>query len=283
MTTQPELNRSGMSRRPMHGRGIDNLEDDTPVDTSKQEPNDQATPEPEPQGAEEVTYKKRWSDLKRHYDATITATRKEIDALQTQVRTLSTQKVSIPKTEAEITAFAEAYPDAYKTFLSMARREIMAASTETTANFERLKQETLELKREQAQRRLALLHPDWDEIRDDPKFHAWAEVQPKQIQDWLYENPDNAELCAKAVDLYKSEVGIKTKKITNKDNDAARSVGRASKANVDVDTNAGGKKIWKESEILKNAQSNPNWWDKHEEEIDVARREGRIEYDLQRK
>ena len=282
MTTQPELNRSGMSRRPMHGRGLNKDEDETPKDTTEQEPNDQATPDAEPVGAEETTYKKRWIDLKRHYDATVTETRKELDALRTQVRTLSTQKVTIPKTEAEIATFANEYPDAYKTFLSMARREIMAAKSDTDANFEKLQRETLELKYERAQIKLSQLHPDWDEIRDDPKFHAWAEAQPQQIQSWLYENPDNAELCAKAIDLYKMETGVKAKKTTNKDNDAARSV-RSSKPNVDVDSNAGGKKIWKESEILKNAQSSPNWWDKHEAEIDIARQEGRIDYDLQRK
>lgn len=282
MTTQPELNRSGMSRRPMHGRGIDNLEDETPKDTPEQEPNDQATPEAEPVGAEETTYKKRWSDLKRHYDSTVTELRKETDALRTQVRTLSTQKVTIPKTEQEIAAFANEYPDAYKTFLSMARREILEAKKSTELDLDSLRQETLQLKYERAQAQLSRLHPDWDEIRDDPKFHAWAEAQPQQIQSWLYENPDNAELCAKAIDLYKMENSIKTKKTSNKDNDAARSV-RTSKPNVDVDSNAGGKKIWKESEILKNAQSNPNWWDKNEAEIEVARKEGRIEYDLQRK
>ncbi len=35
--------------------------------------------------------------------------------------------------------------------------------------------------------------------------------QPEQIQDWVYNNPDNVALASKAIDLYKLETGVTQK------------------------------------------------------------------------
>ena len=45
-------------------------------------------------------------------------------------------------------------------------------------------------------------------IRDSDEFHEWAEEQPKWVQDALYENDNDARSAARAIDLYKADMGI---------------------------------------------------------------------------
>ena len=72
--------------------------------------------------------------------------------------------------------------------------------------------------RSKAEAQLMKLHPDFDDIRNDDAFHEWAEEQPKWIQDALYENDVDSLAASRAIDLYKSDKGIKaSKKKSNKD------------------------------------------------------------------
>ena len=66
--------------------------------------------------------------------------------------------------------------------------------------------------KEKAEAELMRLHPDFDDIRDSDEFHQWAEDQPKWIQDALYENDNDARSAARAIDLYKADMGIGKKK-----------------------------------------------------------------------
>ena len=75
--------------------------------------------------------------------------------------------------------------------------------------------------KEKAEAELLSLHPDFNEIRDTDEFHNWAEDQPKWIQDALYENDNDARAAARAIDLYKVDMGIGNKKAPSA-KDAAR-------------------------------------------------------------
>ena len=46
-------------------------------------------------------------------------------------------------------------------------------------------------------------------------FHEWAANQDPTIQGWLYENTSNAQLAARAIDLYKMDTG--QSKLTKKE------------------------------------------------------------------
>ena len=70
--------------------------------------------------------------------------------------------------------------------------------------------------KEKAEAELMKLHPDFMDIREDDKFHDWADEQPKWVQDALYENVDDAKSVARVIDLYKIDTGIKTKKSDGK-------------------------------------------------------------------
>jgi len=142
------------------------------------------------------------------------------------------------------------------------------------AEFEELR---ITAKREKAEAELASMHPDFDQIRSDDSFHNWAEEQPKWVQDALYENLDDAKSVARVIDLYKVDKGItKTKKV-NSDKAAASSIKAKGTTAPDPDDTS---KYVKESEV---AAMSIKEYEKRQEEILDAQRNGRFIYDMSRK
>lgn len=279
MTTQPNpevIRRDTVIHDPYRNSYRQELDTPDPVPLA---PTPEVPPQDEPESPEEKTFKKRYGDLRTHMNTIQDQHRRQMAEMQAKIDALSKKKVELPKTEAELTAFAQEYPDIFKTLVSIARKESIDTKAELESRFETVKQAELTLSRERAALRLAQLHPDWEELRESEEFHAWAKEQLPQIQEWLYENPDNPDLCAKAIDLYKMEKGLtQNGKKRGRPANAADTVVKPKHPEVaDVPPQ---KKIWKESEIQKLARSRPNWFEENEAEIDLAMREGRIERDL---
>ena len=113
-------------------------------------------------------------------------------------------------------------------------------------------------------------HPDFPELRDSEEFHAWAETQPEQIQQWIYKNPDNAQLASKAIDLFKLENGYKAQtKSQSKPKGSAADMVSTKTTTIDAKQ----PKIWTEGEI---AAMSLDKFDKYENEIREAISEGRV-------
>ena len=136
----------------------------------------------------------------------------------------------------------------------------------------------VEAQREKAEAELVKMHPDFIEIRQDDTFHNWAKEQPKWVQDALYENVDDAKSVARVIDLYKIDKGITNKKkATPSEKAAASSVKTKSAAAPEPDDTAG---YIRESEV---AAMSIKEYEKRQEEILDAQRNGRFIYDLSRK
>ena len=233
-------------------------------DTSDQE----ATPDEErPVDAEEKVFKKRYDDLKRHYDSTVNKHKDEVSSLKTQLDDHA-DKIQLPKSKEEIEAWRTKYPDVYDVIETIAYTKADEKSKKMEANLKDLETEQVKVKKEKAEIELAKIHPDYNDLRKNESFHKWVEEQDSQIKSWLYDNDTNAALAARAIDLYKVDSGTSKKKADNT-LEASKSVTSTSKKEVDVSN----KKIWKLSEISK---MKPNQFTKFEKEIDLARKEGRI-------
>ncbi len=233
-------------------------------DTSDQE----ATPDEErPVDAEEKVFKKRYDDLKRHYDSTVNKHKDEVGSLKTQLQEHA-DKIQLPKSKEEIEAWRTKYPDVYDVIETIAYTKADEKSKKMEANLKELETQQVQVKKEKAQVELASIHPDYNELRKNENFHKWVENQDSEIKSWLYDNDTNAKLAARAIDLYKMDQGITKQKASNK-LEASKSVTSTSKKEVDVSS----KKIWKLSDISK---LKPSQYEKFEKEIDLARREGRI-------
>jgi len=133
-----------------------------------------------------------------------------------------------------------------------------------------IKQRESEIIKREAEADLLAKHPDFPELRKSEEFHTWAEEQPEQIQQWVYKNPDNAQLASKAIDLFKLEKGYKTQtKSRSKPKGSAADMVSTKTTTVDAKQ----PKVWTEREI---AAMSLDQFDKYEAEINQAIQEGRV-------
>ena len=234
-----------------------------------------ATPSTErPENAEERVFKKRYDDLKRHYDSTLGKHKDEVHTLRTQLEQ-STKQFVPPKSKDELDSWKKEYPDVYDMVETIAMNKADSRAKEMEDKYKVLQSQQEQISKEKAEVELLKLHPDFSEIRQKDEFHDWATKQDPVIQDWLYENTSNANLAGRAIDLYKMDKGIG--KYSNKQEkdikkEASKAVSKTRKA--ESTEGAKPKKIWSNAEISK---MSVNEYAKYEEEIDKAVREGRIQ------
>lgn len=245
---------------------------DTDTATEQQDTEKEATPEERPVTAEEKAFKKRYDDLKRHYDKTLSKHKTEVTKLKTQVEQ-SANKILPPKDPAELAEWKKQYPDVYDVIETISLQQADDRAKQLEEKFQFLQEQQSQISKEKAEVELLKRHPDFQEIRATDQFHEWAQVQDPTIQGWLYDNTDNADLAARAIDLYKMDAGItstKKSKPAEVKKEAAKAVTSTKKGNQISVTE---KKIWSVAEISK---LKPGQFEKHEKDIMLARREGRI-------
>jgi hypothetical protein len=219
-----------------------------------------------------TNYKKRYDDLKKHYDQKIADFKQKEQELTAAV--VERQPAyAPPKTTEELNEFREQYPDLYETVETVAHQQSEQQMQALQQKMSVLEQRESNLQRREAEETLKSRHPDFDEIRGDDKFHEWATEQPEAIQSWIYENPDNVTLAIKAIDLYKMETGITTKSRakTKQSQPKSSAADFVSTKTTSVDTKE--PRIWSEREI---AALSMKQFDKYESEIDEAIMEGRV-------
>ena len=215
-------------------------------------------------------YKKRYDDLKRHYDKKLT----EFEEEKRQLATATQQaNVPMPKTVEELEEFKTQYPDVYGVVETVAAMQANERTSELQKELEVIKEREKETVVQAAYRELTNNHPDFDEIKTDEKFLNWLQEQPESISDGIYNNNTDARWASRVLDLYKADAGISKRKTSKAKADAATSV-RAPRAREITSEQGGDKRIWKASEIrgLK-----PWEFEKLESELDSARQEGRID------
>lgn len=239
------------------------------------EPSEEQGEESEPSSAEEKTFKKRYGDLRRHSQKKEEELQTQIDALSKQLEESTKKEIKYPKSESELEAWMQKYPDVAKIVETIAMKKASEQASEFESRFKEIDEMKTEAMREKAEAELMRLHPDFDVIRDSDEFHNWVEEQPKWVQDALYDNDADAISAARAIDLYKADAGIKTSKRSSSSKDAAKSVGtRGTKASVDAD---GSGKTIRESDVQR---MKPDEYERRQDEIAEAIRSNNFVYDL---
>ena len=230
--------------------------------------------EEEPTNAEEKTFKKRYSDLRRHQQQQAEDFKKQIAELRTQLDSATKKEMKLPKSDEDIEKWAEEYPDVAAIVETIAMKK---ASEQSSALEERIKaidEMQLSATKEKAEAALMQMHPDFDEIRDSDSFHEWAEEQPKWVQDALYENDNDARSAARAIDLYKADMGIGKKK-PKSDKDAAKSVATKNSRSEPQENEES--TYLKESDVQRMSAQE---YEKRSDEIMEAIRSGKFVYDV---
>ena len=234
----------------------------------------EAKEEAEPEGAEEKSYKKRYADLRRGSQKAKEDLEKRIGSLESQLKQSAEQEIQLPKSDEDIDSWAKQYPDVaaiVETIAIKKAREQQAGLEDRVKEIDAMRESAT---RDRAEVELLKVHPDFGEIRDSDEFHDWADEQPKWVQDALYENENDARSASRAIDLYKSDMNIKTKKPSNT-KDAAKSVNtRNTRSQPDAEANNN-----KLSESRVNKMTTKEY-EKHQDEIMEAIRGGNFIYDI---
>ena len=225
-----------------------------------------------PANAEEKTFKKRYGDLRRHTQQKEKDFQKQIDELKNQLDTATRKEMKLPKSDEDLETWAKEYPDVAAIVETIAIKKAKEQSQVLEKRIKEIDEMSIEASKEKAEVELLKIHPDFSEIREDDSFHEWADEQPKWIQDALYENNNDARSAARAIDLYKADKSITTKKPISKD--AAKAVNaKSERLALDNDTSG----AIKESDVQKMSAQE---YEKHSDEIMEAIRGGKFIYDL---
>ena len=230
--------------------------------------------EAEPENAEEKTFKKRYGDLRKHSQETKQSLEKQVNELRKQLDKSTKQEIKLPKSDDDIDAWAAQYPDVAAIVETIAIKKAREQSRDLEDRVKEIDAMRETATKEKAEVELLKIHPDFSEIRDSDDFHDWAKEQPRWVQDALYENDDDARSAARAIDLYKIDNNISTKKSSN-NKDAARSVNSKQTRNAPETDKTGGS--FKESQV---AKMTPQEYERNADVIMEAIRSGRFVYDI---
>lgn len=245
---------------------LENLKQNQPPKTSEEASDENLS-------AEEKTFKKRYSDLRRHSQKVENDLRKEIDDLKTLVQTATEKQMKLPARDEDIDAWARQYPDVYRIVESIAMKKAKETTKTLEERMRKVDESERETSREKARVELLKIHPDFDKIEDSDDFHDWAEEQPKWVQDALYENDDDFRSAARAIDLYKADRNMKRKPADSRA--AAQAVNTRGRTTPTATANSDG--VFYESEVQKMSIAE---YEQNQENIVKAMRSGKFVYDI---
>ena len=216
-------------------------------------------------------YKKRYDDLKKHYDSKLNEFKSREQELIEEATSNRTE-YKAPKSPEELEEFKNNYPDVYEVVETVAHLQSETKAKVLEERLSKLQERENNLVRQSAEKRLMERHPDFEDIRNSDDFHGWAKEQPKSIQDWIYSNASDADLASRALDLFKKDFGIEPTKTKSSSKQTRKSAAdMVSTKTKSIEPNQ--QKVWSEKEI---AAMSIAEFDKYESEISEAMQYGRI-------
>lgn len=223
---------------------------------------------------EEETFKKRYGDLRRHMQTKDKEFQDQINQLKNQLDETTRKEIKLPKSEEDIEEWAAKYPDVAGIVETIAIKKAKEQAISIEARVKELTEMQHSVSREKAETELLKFHPDFNDIKETDEFHEWADQQPKWVQEALYENENDARSAARAIDLYKSDINLVSKKSTTK-NDAAKSINTKGTRSSPQDSESSS--FLKESDV--NRMSTKEY-EKNADEVMEAIRSGKFIYDV---
>jgi hypothetical protein len=232
-------------------------------------------------------FKKRYDDLKRHYDNKLNEWKQEKEMLSAKLA-VEAKKHSIqklPKTDEELEDFKEKYPDVYDVVETISALQASERVKDIEGRLKELKNKEQEAVVQTAEKQLLSVHPDFSNLKEDASFLRWLEEQPNNISDGIFKNNTDVKWAARVIDLFKADIGAPRKSNNTRkkatrpqsrsqanNNQAAQAVTRTT-AKKSLDDFESDTKIWTIAEI---SRLKPREYERLEKEIDRAVKEGRV-------
>ena len=225
---------------------------------------------------EDHDYKKRYDDLKKHYDSKLYEWKQERESLTNEQAMLSSfdeepESQPEPQDNPELEQFKQSYPEVYNVVEQVSTKNASKEVEELRAEVQRLSEREEELQAKSAYQQLLALHPDFPELKKSDDFKTWLGDQPPSIAEGVTGNSSDVKYASRVLDLYKADKGLNKKRGRPKGS-AAEAVTKTNAKTVSVNQDAS-KKTWTTSEIRK---LKPHEYEKLEAELDLANAEGRI-------
>jgi len=251
-------------------RGETNEEQQPEEETPKEKKADTEVKE-ETLSAEEKSFKKRYGDLRRHMQEK----EKEWDEkFQTFEARLKKEAIVPPKSDEDIEEWSKQYPDIAGIVETISAKIAQKKFDEANQELKDLKKVQSEAQRAKAESTIRKSHEDFDDLRASDEFHNWVDEQPKWVQDALYENSDDPASVVRVIDLYKVDKGLTKTAKKAKAKDAASTVTKRSKTEIDVED---ANDVIRESEVAKMSDKE---FEANSDEINKAIRSGKFVYDV---
>ena len=251
-------------------RGEDDEEQQPEKEASKEKEADTEVKE-ETLSAEEKSFKKRYGDLRRHMQEK----EKEWDEkFQAFEKRLEKESIIPPKSDEDIEQWSKEYPDVAGIVETIAAKKAKEMFSKAEARMQEFDKIQVEAERTKAETTIRKSHEDFDDLRASDEFHNWADEQPKWVKDALYENSDDPASVVRIIDLYKVDKGLTKSAKKAKAKDAASTVTRRTKTQVDVED---AHDAIRESEVAKMSDRE---FEERSDEINKAIRSGKFVYDI---
>lgn len=225
----------------------------------------------EPETGEERTYKKRYDDIRKLQSKTAS----ELKAIKAQLENAKEQGiVKPPKSDEDIQAWAEKYPDVAAIVETIAEKKAQEKFSVAEERLREIDEMSAEASRSKSMDVIRASHSDFDDLKESDEFHDWAGEQPKWVQDALYENQDDPRSVVRVIDLYKVDKGLDAKSRKKSSKDAASAV-VTKRTTKPTETN--NEITFSESLVNKMSMKD---FEKNQDAIINAQRSGNFVYDI---
>ena len=221
--------------------------------------------------AEEKSFKKRYGDLRRHMQEKEKEWDEKFQAFETR---LEKESIVPPKSDEDIEEWSKEYPDIAGVVETIAAKKAQEMFNKADAKLKELDKVQTEAERVKAENTIRKSHEDFDDLRASDEFHTWVDEQPKWVQDALYENSDDPASVVRVIDLYKVDKGLTKTAKKAKAKDAASTVTKRSKTEIDVED---ANDVIRESEVAKMSDKE---FEANSDDINKAIRSGKFVYDV---
>jgi DNA-binding protein YbaB len=219
-------------------------------------------------------WEKRFKGLQKTHQAQKEEWQTRMAEIESQLSTKEKAVEALPNSAEELDKLKAIDPILFAKVEKLSQYFVQRDTADIKTKIEATEKKEYELAKKEARAELLKAHPDVYTVVETDEFKEWAENQPKEIQNWVYNNPTNSALAIKAIGLFKAEVST-TKKESRKNSnqsglDDASSLVSTRMTQTPADTS---RKTWTRQEIQRLSMEE---YDKYEAEIDLAVREGRV-------
>ena len=163
---------------PKHGETAEGLFFEKPQAPSKSEPVQAETVE-EDKAYSSPNYKKRYDDLKKHYDSRLSEFKQREQELIAEA-TANRPEYQAPKTAEELEQFKAEYPDVYEVVETVAHLQSEDKVASLQQRLDALQERESEILKREAEKDLITKHPDFEELRNSDQFHTGQSLNPKR-------------------------------------------------------------------------------------------------------